>query len=131
MIGSIFYLGDKIVEDEKEGTFDKEKAKELIGLFDRSDELGYVNAKLGCLSFYIPTCGDISRKSPQPLFFIEISCFGLPEVIPHQCRITVPLFLVQHDKKERLVHSARSKFLRYDACFRASNDMIIRSALLY
>lgn len=30
MVGSIFYHGDKIVRDEKEGIFDKEKAEELL-----------------------------------------------------------------------------------------------------
>ena len=30
MIGSIFYHGDKIVKDEKEGIFDQEKAEELL-----------------------------------------------------------------------------------------------------
>lgn len=30
MIGSIFYYGDKLVEDEKEGTFNREKAEDLV-----------------------------------------------------------------------------------------------------
>lgn len=30
MIGSIFYLGDKIVKDERDGIFDEEKAEELL-----------------------------------------------------------------------------------------------------
>ena len=41
MIGSIFYRGDKIVQDEKEGVFDKERARELL---DKEAEL---SAKLG------------------------------------------------------------------------------------
>jgi len=41
MIGSIFYKGDKVVEDEREGTFDREKAKELIAkMEDVSDRTG-------------------------------------------------------------------------------------------
>ena len=37
MIGTIFYTGHKIIQDHKEGIFDKEKARELI---KKQDELG-------------------------------------------------------------------------------------------
>jgi len=41
MIGSIFYKGDKILQDEKAGTFDRERAKELIAKLEEvSDRTG-------------------------------------------------------------------------------------------
>ena len=41
MIGSIFYYGDKVVQDDKNGVFDREKAEELImKVEDLSDRTG-------------------------------------------------------------------------------------------
>ncbi len=41
MIGSIFYKGDKTVQDEKTGTFDRDRAKELINKVEEiSDRTG-------------------------------------------------------------------------------------------
>ena len=54
MIGSIFYKGDKIVKDEKTGTFDQERAEELIAKLEEiSDRTG------------LPAMLDVVCSEPQ------------------------------------------------------------------
>jgi len=55
MIGSIFYMGDKIVSDEKAGVFDKEKARELISKVEEMSERTGLSAMLDVVCTYAET----------------------------------------------------------------------------
>ncbi|MEM2969711.1 MAG: tetrahydromethanopterin S-methyltransferase subunit H [Candidatus Bathyarchaeia archaeon] len=55
MIGSIFYKGDKLVNDEKTGAFDKEKARELISKVEEMSERTGLSAMLDVVCTYPDT----------------------------------------------------------------------------
>lgn len=124
LIGSMFYHGHKVVKDERNGDFDKEKAEQqIIDFLEFSDKTG------------IPIIIDVVGAYPEALFKYCEFVAGKTEIpflvdgLSDDSRIYAIEKLIQMGYRDRAVYNSIDGATSLDAC-KKIKDIGVKNAVL-